>query len=182
MTTSQKIMIVVLVLGILVLGFFIYRVQKAPLVVGEPVINTPVNNTNTPSTNTPINNVPGTNTPTVTTPAFSFAETLLNENPGANATQEQLKTWSAKVASYSVETSSVDVASCNPNPVVAKVTLKKPILFTNVDTVSHRLVNGDITIDVPAQGSKSVAPAFAGPGIYGYSCDTRITGIFLVMP
>lgn len=182
MTTSQKIIIAVLVVGILVLGFFIYKVQQTPLVVGEPVVNNTVNSPSVPNENTPVSTVPASNNTVVATPAPSLVETLLAENPGGGATQEQLKAWSGKVSSYSVETSSIDVANCSPNPAIAKVTLKKPILFTNVDSVAHKLVNGNITIEVPAQGSKSVAPAFAGPGIYGYSCDTRITGIFLVMP
>lgn len=171
MTTSQKTIITVLLAAIIVLGFLIYNQSKAPLTL-------PDGENNTTNNLTPENSKPVSNT---LPPAPNVAE-LLEENPGSGANTAQLTTWSAKVSSYAVNTSAVEVTACAPSPAVARVSLNQPITFKNTDSVAHTLVNGKITMTIPANSSKAITPNFAGPGIYGYSCDTKITGIFLVMP
>ncbi|MCE9549080.1 hypothetical protein K8Q98_01640 [Candidatus Nomurabacteria bacterium] len=176
MTTSQKIIIVVLVVAILVLGFFIYKNQKSPIVLNTSE-NTSVNNTNA------TNNTNPTNSNVIVKPTVpAYVATLLASNPGSGATTEQLKEFSAKVFSYAVDASSIEVTHCVPNPAVARVFLNKPINFKNMDSIPHTLVNGDVTMNIPANKTTAITPKFAGPGIYGYSCDTAINGIFLVMP
>ena len=124
-----------------------------------------------------------TNTPVVVPPAPSVdVVKLLAENPGSGATKEQLTTFSAKVSGYSKDATSIDVSGCVPNPTVSRIKLNTPIIFKNTDAASHKLVNGNLTINVPANSSTAIIPEFASLGIYGYSCDTKITGIFLVVP
>ena len=161
MENSQKTLISLLVvLAVIALGYLIYSNQESSV----------SQNNNAPSTN----RLP-------TSPKLDINK-LLAKNPGSGATASQLKSFSAEVSSYAVDTSSVEVTACSPNPAVVRVPLNKPISFKNTDSLPHKLVNGNITINVPANSSKSVTPAFAGPGIYAYSCDTKILGIFLVMP
>ena len=176
MENAQKTLIALLAVAIVVVGYFIYKErsgntdeisqnENSTEQVKGPSFSGRTDDKNI-SIQTQIVNVSG----------------LLAMNPGDGGTAEQLKSFSAKVSTYAVDTSTVDVTSCSPNPVVSRTKIKKPIVFNNSDTGSHKIINGNIIIDVPANGTKSVTPAFQGPGIYGYSCDSRIVGIFLVMP
>ncbi len=177
METAQKTLIGLLVLAVLVVGYFIFIDRSS-----KTGLNTGVNNTKTvtgPSGGKV--NVDNSGTGIIENRVANVEE-LLKLNPGSGATTDQMRVFSAKVSNFATDTSSVDVTSCAPNPSVARVTLNKPINFVNSDSVAHKLVNGKITIDVPAKGSKKITPAFQGPGIYGYSCDTKISGIFLVVP
>jgi plastocyanin len=120
-------------------------------------------------------------TTTPTTPKVDVQK-LLADNPGAGATQDQLKAFSATVSDASIDATGIDVTSCSPTPAVARVKLGKPLTFKNSDAATHIIVNGkEVVFDVPT-GTKTLTPTFPGPGIFGYSCDTKIVGIFLVVP
>lgn len=107
---------------------------------------------------------------------------LLALNPGAGATTEQMREFSAKVSGYSKDATSINVTSCEPDPQIARIKKGQPINFKNSDSSSHKIVNGKLVIDVPANSNKAIIPAFPGLGIYGYTCDTKMAGIFLVVP
>ncbi|MFZ2522239.1 MAG: hypothetical protein WAX44_00030 [Minisyncoccia bacterium] len=178
METAQKTLIGLLVLAVVIVGYFIYVDKSTDISAGESsttqqnIAETGPRTTKN-GTSTNFENNKG---------SMVNVEKLLTLNPGSNATTEQLKSFALSVSSYAIDTTSVDVTSCSPNPAVSRVTMKKNINFVNSDSVAHKLINGKITIEVPAKGSKQVSPAFPGPGIYGYSCDTKMAGIFLVMP
>jgi len=152
--------------------------QESSQKVDSPVKVTSVkDNTNTASDK----QSPSAGTPAPAAPKVDVQK-LLAANPGSGATQEQLKSFSATVSNASVDASAIDVTSCNPSPAVARVKLGKPLMFKNSDAVTHKIVNGkEIVLDIPT-GSKELTPAFPGPGIFGYSCDSKIVGIFLVVP
>ena len=171
MQTLQKVIISILVLAILVVGYLIYTSNKSS------------NYNNPTSTTTPnsSNNYTRASNNNSSKSTMDVGK-ILAEDPGSGATTDQFAAFSAKVASYSVDTTSVNITGCFPKPAVAKVMLHKPITFNNADKVGHKLINGKIVIDIGANTSKAIAPNFQGPGIYGYSCDSKIVGIFLVIP
>lgn len=168
MQNLQKIIISVLLVAVIIVGYLIYIKQStSPLEVNKVQYSAEENTKNIDQESVSVR--------------IDISK-LLSENPKSGASQDELTAFSAKVSSYAVDTTSVDVSSCLPNPAVARVNMGKAITFKNSDSLPHRLVNGKITIDIPANSSKAISPAFPSPGIYGYSCDTEITGIFLVMP
>jgi len=171
---GKKLTVGIVILLLVVLAIFLAMRQNNPAPSGAG--NTPATSQNNP---TP----PATNNPAqAPKPAAVDVQALLATNPGPRATQQQLKVFSANVSSYSVDANSIDVTACMPNPAVARIKMGKPLTLKNSDSVAHTLVNGSITMQSPANSSKTLTPAFTSPGIYGYSCDTKITGIFLVVP
>lgn len=163
MQIFQKVVIFVLVVAILLFGFLIYKKQNTN--VGQTAVKT--------------NN----DSAVKETVSEKFdINALLAENPGAGATESQLGVFSQKVFGYSVETSEIDVSSCNPKPAVSRISFGKSVVFKNSDSISHKLVNGNLVIDVPASSSIKLVPKFDGRGIYGYSCDTKMVGIFMIVP
>lgn len=176
MENAQKALIALLAVAIVVVGYFIYKERS-----GNTDEISQNNNSSEQVKGPSFSGRTDDKNITIQTQIVDVSG-LLAMNPGDDGTTEQLKSFSAKVSTYAVNTSAVDVTSCLPNPVVSRVMINKPIVFNNSDTVAHKIVNGKIVIDVPADGAKSVTPAFQGPGIYGYSCDSKIVGIFLVMP
>ena len=170
---KATITIVVLVVVALI-GILLWRTNKS----SNP---STMSQSTTPSASPSPATQPSTPTPAPTSQQPDV-KALLAANPGQGATQQEMKDFSAKVSAVSVDTSTVDITACAPVPAVAHVKLHTPITIKNQDPADHKLVNGDIAITVPASSSQSYTPNFAGPGIYGYSCDTKLAGIFLVTP
>lgn len=176
METAQKTLVSLLVLAVLFFGYLVYKDQNLKMNVNKTSSGQKNTNSNLPSDPKLVRSNKPLYTPTVD------VNNLLSENPGAGATTEELKAFSIKVSRHALSTSVVDVTSCSPRPEVARISLKQPIEFKNSDSIPHKLINGKVVIDVPANKSKIITPAFPGPGIFGYSCDTKIVGIFLVVP
>jgi plastocyanin len=166
-----KILIGLVSVAILVVLYYIF-VQKTPEKVDIS------SNSNIPTKTSPSPS-PSTN-PNL--PPQVDITALLAKNPGAGATTEQLKEFSSKVSDLSKDATSIDMTSCNPNPQISRVKIGKPITFKNSDSVSHKVVNGNLVIDIAAKSNKAITPAFPSLGIYGYTCDTKMAGIFLVVP
>lgn len=125
---------------------------------------------------------PQNTNPTPPTPVKSAVQILVDANPGPNATTEQLKTYSGKVFQASVESTTLDVSGCSPIPSVLRTKTDSALTIKNTDSVSHKILNGTaLNLDVAANSSKSVSPKLP-LGIYSYSCDSKITGIIIVIP
>lgn len=163
---NNKVAVAITVILLLIavgLGAAIYQRQS------QPTVNTPAS---------PVS--PTTPNPTNPTGSNDMVNVLFAANPGPNATTDQLKTYSGRVFQASTESSSLDVTGCSPTPAILHMGVGKSLAIKNTDSVSHKLVNGTlINLDVAAKSDKSIDLNLQ-PGIYVYSCDTKIAGIIQV--
>ncbi len=162
MDNFTKTIIAFLVIAIIVVGYLIFTTNRNIAVNDAPQATTTNSNTN----NQKVINV----------------QDLFNQAPKSGASGAEFQTFSDTVLKYSVPTTTIEFNKCNPYPTIARIEYQKPIQFINHDETSHKLVNGNVVIDLPAKSIKSITPAFRGTGIYIYACDTKLTGAFFVLP
>ena len=113
----------------------------------------------------------------------SKREEILNFPEGA--TVEEKKSYFQLVKSVAVNTNTLDITGCNPNPLVLEVGYGEVVEIKNRDRVAHTLYHGGKTITIPGGGSRGVvATDFLGSagddGFPGYGCDDAQGGIFYV--
>jgi len=111
-------------------------------------------------------------------------EEILNF-PGEGATVEEFQKHAELVKSVAVNTNTLDITGCNPNPLVLEVGYGEVVEIKNRDRVAHTLYHGGKTITIPGGGSRGiVATDFLGSagddGFPGYGCDDAQGGIFYV--
>lgn len=165
MQILQKIIVLILVVGVLGAGYYIYINKDFLFTKNTPVtINNIKNDANTQ-------------------PQKSVVQELFALDLGASATVEQVQNFSTQVANVAIKSEILDVSQCNPNPPVLHLKMRQSFTLKNSDSVSHKLFHGqgvDVTIEAGSQ--KVFTPNFPNPGIYGYACDNKINGIFFVVP
>lgn len=166
------IILAVIIIGVLVVGYFWMKPQATTIVPGT-ISTTP--------TNAPANPASGTGNGN-TRPNQPNISKLLTSPPDAKATPAQLNAFSKEVAAIGVASESLDVTRCDPYPNVIIVKAGKAINFTNADSISHIIANGNLfSVVVPANG-QITGSLNASAGILGYSCDGTLVGFFLVTP
>ena len=106
--------------------------------------------------------------------------------PGEGATVEEFQKHAELVKSVAVNTNTLDITGCNPNPLVLEVGYGEVVEIKNRDRVDHTLYHGGIRITIPGGGSRGVVVtddflgSTGGDGFAGYGCDNAQGGIFYV--
>ncbi|MEJ0021019.1 MAG: hypothetical protein WDN47_00365 [Candidatus Doudnabacteria bacterium] len=177
MKTTQKTILAILVIAILVVGYLLFN----KLSTGGPASN-PAPSGQNPGTSTPVYKAP--------TVSKATADVLkqLSTSASQSITPQQIKDYSDKVAAVAVTSPVLDVTGCTATPNVLKYNDKTTVTVQNKDTVAHTLTYGPsdkvVTLySAPAQSVKSVTlNILSGPGIYGYLCDKQgPAGMLLVV-
>ena len=112
-------------------------------------------------------------------PAVDVAA-LVSEFPPPNASKAANSAFYQKVAALAVDSATLDVTSCKPEPPVMLVHLNKAFTLQNNDTSVHKIVHTQFTLTAQPNSSQQVSPSFQGAGVYGYSCDGQPVGMFYV--
>lgn len=167
MQTLIKITLSILVVCILVVGYFVYA--------GVVVISIgPLNSQQ--------NNLTNEEKPAASTEKDSKFRELISlfSNPPTDQTQKE--NFNLKIRAASVESNVLDITGCKPNPQIITVRLNKPFTVKNSDTVERRITHTQFSIAAPANTERSVTPNFSGEGSFGYRCGGELVGIIYVIP
>ncbi|MGC9605733.1 MAG: hypothetical protein ABSF56_03200 [Minisyncoccia bacterium] len=138
------IVAVAIIIAVLVLGYLTYQGQAPTAVAPKGApVSTPVN------------------------PA------ALLRTPNASSTQQERGSYFDLVTKNAVETGSIDITSCSPNPVASSVKKGADLTFVNKDSMSHTVAfNPAQSFTVGTTSSKTVKADFGKfLGIYPFSCD-----------
>lgn len=167
---NKIVWILILSVAAVVLVMVVNNVSERP---ASPTRSTP------PATTRP---------PAATPPASSTSaakqkalQQLIADSPGADATSAQLADYSGRVFQASVESSTLDVTNCTPEPGVLRVKIGQTIKLKNQDPVTHKVTHGQFNFEALAKSETSVRFDVKSPGIYTYACDTRIVGIIMAI-
>ena len=105
--------------------------------------------------------------------------------PSDDASEEERRRHTDLVDKLAVETNVLEIADCEPTPLVIMVSEEESINIKNTGDVSHTIQSGDFEIFLPANGEKVVevkSIAEFGLGSYGYNCDGVLEGVINVIP
>ena len=177
---GKNLIIVVLIVIAVILGFLIFqRVGDQTTVDTSDVSNTSSeeNVANDQSQET------GDFVDTRDLSSLSSDEKAVLKVP-SNGTDEERQGHFNLAVSLAKDTSSVDIAGCVGDPVVARVSSSNQLFVTNSDSLEHTIIfDQDNSFIVPAGGQVSIESVFSkGAGLYGYGCNNNpgVTGLFLV--
>lgn len=163
----NKILPLIIIVAVVVVGVVVFlNLPKG----NQPVVSV------TPGTS-------GTANPTVTPnpgPSLSVIVELMRSAPGANASESEKQAFSSRVASLGVESTMVDLRTCSPAPSIIRFKAGSRVTVKNSDSVSHTITH-PIGLNVSVAARSEVSQSLnLSAGIYGYSCDGKLAGIFLV--
>jgi hypothetical protein len=181
-----EILLILLVIIAAVLGYFIYTKYNANQ---SPNTSIDVSNDETNSTATTSNiSVDGDAegevpiTPYIDPQADKKKQVLVF--PPQDASSDAQQKHSDLVSELSVTSEVLDISSCDPVPVVLRVSPESKVKLTNYGATESTLYVGGKTFVVPADGSTEITISSdigSTPGIYGYACNGRgLVGIFAV--
>ena len=175
MSTTSKYVLGVLIVIAVVLGYKIYEKKSN---ISSAVSNTPPASENKPQTNKPA--VSSTNNSRIPGPDLVVLRSAIDQN----ATSAQKEKFFSTVNKYAVTTSTIDITSCLPEPIVAAVKMGSEISFVNKGNKSETIqfdASHTYTVN-PGAVVKVMADLGHGLGSYGYSCPDKsgVAGIVTI--
>lgn len=154
--TILKLIAIVLVLIAFVLGFLIIKTKFYPSLFG---------------TKKPV----AVQTVTVTGGVPNALLVLSSQN----STPQEKQAYLEVVKSAAIATSTISIATCVPNPLVAKVVQDSKVNFTNTGKESLKVMfdKGRVLDIVPGDTKSIVARFDQGPAVYGYGCGSSKSAV-----
>ena len=177
----KTIILVVLIVGVLVFAFLIYRNQKP---AGTDLITSNTNSTNTTNQTDSSNNQKPTSfvylQPTLSKITIEDLNKLI-ARAGSNPIGLALQEYSNGINKVAVNSPILDVSNCVATPNVLRTKLNEQFEVENKDEAAHVLNNGSTFLSVPGHARTKLTMNTKSPGIYAFTCDrsAKFVGVFL---
>lgn len=182
MNTIVKLVVAALVVVAAVLGFQAYKaktVAVVPVTQDEPGEQSePVETTDQPVATTTVSVSEAATTTGVTRVTDAGSGKVVDvamvlATPGPNSTDSQRRSHADLVIASAVDTNTIVINACKPQPTVSRVRLGSKVYLVNDDAVERVLSFGEkLVFVVPAGGTVLADMDFErGPGVYGFGCD-----------
>jgi len=105
---------------------------------------------------------------------------LLSKMP-TSAASPDAALYSQEVLAAAKSAAVLEIHNCQMTPPVLLLTnSSEELVVRNHDQQTHQLSHAKFNYEIAASGETKVSTKFDSPGIYGYTCDDKLSGIFLV--